>query len=187
MRALRCFALLAACLALAGCAAVRVSPESDLRALAAGRSYTLSVHTDSRDLDPVVYKMAFEALSPLVPLGGDAPVAGHVQITFSVKTRMTSSWTSAGFGSAMQPSSASQVASGTSLQGPRTYENGAMSVVVTGPAGEQLWSAQCDHKGKYSLATTAPEVAKVCLDQIASTLKRDMKRAGLASPPRSTP
>ncbi len=187
MRPFRFFALVAACLALAGCAAVRVSPESDLRALAAGRSYTLSVHTGSPDLDPVVYKMAFESLSPLVPLGGDAPVAGHVEVTLSVKTRMTSSWTSSGFGSAMSPSSASQVASGTSLQGPRTYVNGSMSVVVKGPAGELLWSAQCDHKGKYSLANTASEVAKVCLDEIASTLKRDMKRAGPASPPRSMP
>jgi hypothetical protein len=80
-------------------------------------------------------------------------------------------------------SSSENVASG----GPRAYLDGSLLVVVKDAAGRQLWFADCKHKGRFSLAATPQDVARLCLQRVAKKLGADLKKAGISPAERRTP
>jgi len=179
---------LLACSALAGCGAVKTAPDADLQAAVRDASYTLSVRSDNPGLDALLYPMAVAELAPLLPIGTSAPVSGEVQVLFS--TTQTLSDPSVGFGVdaavgtwGTGPNAGAGGASG----GPRAYLNGSLLVVVKDSAGRQLWFASCKHEGRFSLAATHEEVARICFQRIARKLGADLKKAGIAPAKRPAP
>jgi hypothetical protein len=173
---------------MAGCGAVKTAPGADLRAAVQNGSYTLSVKSDSAGLDALLYPMAVEELAPLLPIGTEAPVSGEVQVLFSTTQTLSDPSVGFGVGSAVgtwgsAASSSESVASG----GPRAYLDGSLLVVVRDSGGRQLWFADCKHKGRFSLAATPQDVARMCLQRVARKLGDDLKKAGIAPARRASP
>lgn len=172
----------------AGCGAVKTAPDADLQAAMRGGSYTLSVRSDNAGLDALLYPMAAAELAPLLPIGTSAPVSGEVQVLFS--TTRTLSDPSVGFGvgaSVGTWGSGANAGAGVASGGPRAYLDGSLLVVVKDSAGRQLWFAEYQHKGRFSLAATPEDIARLCLEHVAHKLGADLKRAGIASAKRPAP
>ena len=179
---------LLACSALAGCGAVKTAPDADLRAAAQNGSYTLSVRSDNAGLDALLYPMAVEELAPLLPIGTTAPVNGEVQVLFSTTQTLSDPSVGFGVGSAVGTwGSAASSSQSTASGGPRAYLDGSLLVVVRDSAGRQLWFSNCKHKGRFSLAATPQEVARLCFQRVAKKLSADLKKAGIPPAERRTP
>jgi hypothetical protein len=177
-----------ACASMAGCGAVKTAPDADLRAAALDGSYTLSVRSDNAGLDALLYPMAVEELAPLLPIGTTAPVNGEVQVLFSTTQTLSDPSVGFGVGSAVGTWGSGASSSGSAVSGgPRAYLDGSLLVVVRDSAGRQLWFADCRHKGRFSLAATPQEVARLCLQQVAHKLSADLKKAGISPAKRSEP
>lgn len=171
----------------AGCGAVKTAPDADLQAALRG-SYTLSVRSDNAGLDALLYPMAAAELAPLLPIGTSSPVSGEVQVLFS--TTQTLSDPSVGFGvgaSVGTWGSDANAGAGVGSGGPRAYLDGSLLVVVKDSAGRQLWFAEYRHKGRFSLAATPEDIARICLEHVAHKLGADLKRAGIAPAKRPAP
>ena len=164
----------------------------DLRSAVQDGSYTLSVRSDSPGLDALLYPMAVAELAPLLPIGTSAPVGGNVQVLFSTAQTLSDPSVGFGVGSAVGTwgSGASAGASsgaGVASGGPRAYLDGSLLVVVKDSAGRQLWFADCKHKGRFSLAATPEDIARICLQRVARKLGADLKRAGIVPAKRPAP
>ncbi len=176
-----------ACSAMAACGAVKTAPDSDLRAAAQDGSYTLSVRSDNAGLDALLYPMAVAELAPLLPIGTAAPVNGEVQVLFSTTQTLSDPSVGFGVGSAVGTwGSGASSSEGVASGGPRAYLDGSLLVVVRDSAGRQLWFADCKHKGRFSLAATPQDVARLCLQQVAHKLSADLKKAGISPAKRPT-
>lgn len=176
------------CAALTGCGAAKTAPDADLRAAAQGGSYTLSVRSDNAGLDALLYPMAAAQLAPLLPIGTSAPVNGEVQVLFSTTQVLSDPSVGFGVGTAVGTWGTSTGAGeGVASGGPRAYLDGSLRVVVKDSAGRQLWFAEYQHKGRFSLAATPEEIARICLQHVAHTLSADLKKLGIAPATGPTP
>jgi len=176
--------LLLMMVALGGCSPLQVTPSSDLHALVTGQGYELMVRSTQPGMNRELYEMAAQSLGSVLPLADKEPFSGSVQVDFAAVQPVasnaysggtyggataTTTGVTAGWYSGASPTTAG-VPSGAG--GARTYFNGVLKVAVKDAAGKVLWSAEYDHKGRWSLQSETPEaVAKASLDRIAQALR----------------
>lgn len=164
---------------LAACGAVKTGSGSDLHALASGGSYTLTVRSDDPLLpDAALHEMAVKELAPLLPIGAAAPVAGEVQVRFSTERVLSDPGSGSGVSGAVNTMGG--VGGGATTPAPRAYLNGRLLVAVKDGSGARLWHADCAHDGRFSLAATPEEVARLCFKRLADRLQKEMRDAGVA-------
>lgn len=161
--------------ALAACSELHVTPTADVHAMVDGQAYQLLVKTDKPDSDRMVYELAREVLGPCLPLKEKEPFTGVVEILFSSTQAISSTSLSVGYASDGGGWYSGGSATGVAVENasPRTYYNGTLLVVVKNAAGERVWSADYQHKGRWSLSSDSPEsVARAGLRKAAEALRR---------------
>ncbi len=160
---------------LAGCSEIRTTPIADVHALVDGQAYQLLVKTDKPDSDRMVYELAREYLGPCLPLADKEPFTGAVEVLFSSTQAISSTSLSVGYASDGGGWYTGGAVSGVAVENasPRTYYNGTLIVVVKDATGERLWTADYQHKGRWSASSDSPEsVARAGLRQAAEALRR---------------
>jgi hypothetical protein len=186
----RWIGLFLALAAFAACSPLHVTPSADVHALVTGQAYELMVRANHPELNRTLYDLAAESLGRVLPLSSKAPYTGAVQVDFASDEAVASTAYSAGYGggagwnAGASPATATPGANwypGTSpttagmapgSAGARTYFNGTLKVVVKDAAGKVLWSADYEHKGRWSLQSETPEnVARVGLEKMAQALR----------------
>lgn len=171
-------AVLCGLVLLAACGGVKTGSGADLHALVAGSSYTLTVRSDDPLLpDATLHEMAVKELSPLLPIGAAAPVAGEVQVRFSTERVLSDPGSSSGVNGAIN--TLNGVGGGVTTPAPRTYLNGRLLIAVKDGSGTRLWHADCAHDGRFSLAATPEDVARLCFKLVADRLRKEMREAGV--------
>ena len=181
--------LVALCLgALAGCSGVKTGPDSDLQALAAGRSYTLTVRSDVPQLESqILYEMAAKELAAVLPIGKEAPVDGEVQVRFSVVRVLSDPSVGYGVGGAVSSTGTATSTAAAASTAPRSYLDGSLLVAVKDAAGQRIWHADYEHNGRFSLAATPEDIAQLSFKRVVDELRKQMKQAGLAPPKGAKP
>jgi hypothetical protein len=170
-------------LALSACSAVKTGTDAGLHELVAGRSYTLTVKSDVPQLESkTLHTMAVEELGALLPIGADAPVAGEVQVRFSAQRVLSDPNVQYGVTGAMDTMGGLSNTAGTTASAPRSYLNGTLLVAVRAESGKILWHADYEHNGRFSLAATPEEVARLSFKRVVDALRKQMEEAGIAPP-----
>ncbi len=175
--------LILGCLAfvsLAGCTAVKTGPLADLRSDLEGGSYTLTVKSDVPQLDQQsLYKIAHAELAPLLPIGTNAPHTGEVQVRFSTEQMLSDPAIVQGVDGAVATMGGVGATPTVQSGGPRIYINGTLLVAIKSDSGKRIWYASYNHDGRFSLAATPEDVARLSMKRVAEQLRKDMKAVGL--------
>jgi hypothetical protein len=181
-------ALIASVLALAGCSTVETSG-SGLSSLATSGSapadrIQLKVRTGSAQMDQLVYELAYQQFSDVIPLREAEPYTGTLEITFASSTQSAffgssntyasgsvtgSTWyTGAGAtGHASGGSSTSTISTGAFLD----WQNSTMLAVLKRSDGQRLWSADYSYKGGWELSGWVVNTPEEAARLVAKRLK----------------
>lgn len=184
MRRILSPSLAAVCITvLAACSAVKTGTDAGLHQLVAGQSYTLTVKSDVPQLESkALHTMAVQELGAILPIGADAPVAGEVQVRFAVERVLADPNVGYGVTGATNTMAGLNNTAATTASAPRSYLNGSLYVAVRSETGKILWHADYEHNGRFSLAATPEEVAKLSFKRVVDALRKQMEEAGITPP-----
>jgi len=182
LRALLVLVLLAA----AGCSSVETTGSGPaLVTDLANQRIQLKVRTGDDQMDALVYELAFQQFSPVMPLREQPPYTGALEITFASSTQSgflgTSSTLATGHAVSNGWYTGGRIASttlggGTFLQ----WQNSTMLAVLRGPDGARLWSADYSYKGGWEMSgwvvNTPEEAARLVTKRLAARFAADEKK-----------
>jgi len=145
-------------------------------------------------MDKLVYEMAYEQFSDVVPLREKEPYTGVMEVTFASSdqswfvggsstvgnaTAYGSGWYSrngyAG-GTATVTGTSSTISSGGAV----TWQNSTMLIVLKKEDGERLWTADYNYKGGWELSgwvvNTPDEAARLVIKRLKQKFQDDFKK-----------
>lgn len=153
--------------------------------------FQLLVRTGNVVMDKLVYEMAYQQFSELLPLREKEPFTGVMEITFfssgqssfvgssstvGTATAYGSGWYSGtGYigGTAVVSGSSTTISSGTAF----TWQNSTMLIVVKKTEGERVWTADYNYKGGWEMSgfvvNTPDEAARLVLKRLRDRFKSD--------------
>jgi len=145
----------------------------------------LKVRTGNDRMDAIVYEMAFQQFSKVMPLREAPPYTAALEVTFASTTQSgylgssstvaTGSATSTGWYTGGQVV-ASTLSSGTFLE----WQNSTMLAVLKHADGERLWSADYSYKGGWEMSgwvvNTPEEAARLVARRLAARFAADIKK-----------
>ncbi|MBS0411902.1 MAG: hypothetical protein JSR86_18430 [Proteobacteria bacterium] len=156
----------------------------------------LRVHTGNEHMDQVVYEIAYQQFSQVLPLREAEPYTGALEITFTSESQnaflATSNAFTTGNGTANVwytgghvgtvtangSSTTTSVASGTTLE----WQNSTMLAVLKNNDGARLWSADYSYKGGWELSgwvvNTPEEAARLVAKRLKAQYVKDTHRGG---------
>jgi hypothetical protein len=160
------FALIAACaLFLVGCSTVETTGGANLAALGSSDRVQLRVRTGSDQMDHLLFEMAYQQFSDVIPLRESGPFTGTLELTFASSTQGAFVGSSAATGSVSASSvgwytggtsggSVTGSAISTSVTSGTVFEwqNSTMLAVLRRNDGERLWSADYSYKGGWEIS-----------------------------------
>ncbi len=169
--------------ALTACSAVKTGTDAGLHELVAGGSYTLTAKSDVPQFESkTLQAMAVQEMGTILPIGADAPVAGEVQVRFTVERVLADPNVGYGVTGATNTMAGLNNTAGTTASAPRSYLNGSLYVAVRSGSGKILWHADYEHNGRFSLAATPEEVAQLSFKRVVAALRKQMEEAGISPP-----
>lgn len=181
----------------AGCSSVQTQKtNAPLSTIQASERFQLLVRTGNAVMDKLVYEMAYQQFSGLVPLREKEPYTGVMEITFASSdqswfvgssstvgnaTAYGSGWYSGtGYvgGTATVSGSSATVSSGGSF----TWQNSTMLIVLKKEDGERLWTADYNYKGGWEMSgwvvNTPDEAARLVIKRLKQKFEDDFKKNG---------
>ena len=133
-------------------------------------------------MDAIVYEMAYEQFSKVMPLREQGPYTAGLEITFVSSTQSAFLGTSstAVSGSAVSTgwytggnAVATTISSGSVFQ----WQNSTMLGVLRRDSGERLWSADYNYKGGWEMSgwvvNTPEEAARLVSKRLAAKFMQD--------------
>jgi hypothetical protein len=173
-------------LAAASCSTVQTTGNGPaLAANLANERIQLKVRTGDDQMDALVYEMAYQQFSPVMPLREKEPYTAALEITFvssaqsgflgSSSTLATGHVTSSGWYTGGRAVSTT-LSGGTFLQ----WQNSTMLAVLRHTDGERLWSADYSYKGGWEMSgwvvNTPEEAARLITKRLAARFMADTKK-----------
>ena len=136
-------------------------------------------------MDALVYELAYQQFSGVMPLREKEPYSGVLEVTFASSTQSGFVGSSASTTS-LQPSGggwytggravSTSISSGAFLE----WQNSTMLAVLKKTDGERLWSADYSYKGGWELSgfvvNTPEEAARLIVKRLAARFASDAKR-----------
>jgi hypothetical protein len=189
-------ALLLGLAALGGCSSVETSGVglASPTPMASNQRIQLRVHTGNDHMDQIVYEIAYQQFSQVLPLREVEPYTGALEVTFTSETQSgfvggTTAYTTgsgsanvwytgsrSAMASASGNSTTSSVSSGTTLE----WKNSTMLAVLKSNDGERLWSADYSYKGGWELSgfvvNTPEEAARLVAKRLKAQYLKDNHR-----------
>jgi hypothetical protein len=171
-------------LCLSACSTVETSGGGlQLASALSSEKVQLKVRTGDPRMDAIVYEMAYEQFSKVMPLREQGPYTAALEVTFastgqsaflgSSTTAVNGSAATSGWytgGSAV----ATTVSSGTFLE----WQNSTMLAVLRHNDGERLWSADYSYKGGWEMSgwvvNTPEEAARLVSKRLATRFSQDV-------------
>jgi len=188
-------AITALAVALSGCSSVETQKTgAPLAKIQSSERFQLLVRTGNVVMDKLVYEMAYEQFSDVVPLREKEPYTGVMEVTFASSdqswfvggsstvgnaTAYGSGWYSrngyAG-GTATVTGTSSTISSGGAV----TWQNSTMLIVLKKEDGERLWTADYNYKGGWELSgwvvNTPDEAARLVIKRLKQKFQDDFKK-----------
>ena len=190
IRALVCAAL--ACLA--ACSSLQTTPSTGFHEIIGqGERFQLLVRSGNSAMDKLLYELAYEQFSTVVPLREKEPYTGTMEITFASSTQSAFLGSSSTVSNATAGASgwytntgylgqASAVGSSTTITSGGTFDwqNSIMIVVIKHSDGERLWSGDYNYKGGWEFSgfvvNTPEEAARLVAKRLKTKLEADLKK-----------
>lgn len=153
----------------------------------------LNVQTGNAQMDKILYEIAYQQFSEVMPIREIGPYTGVLEITFSSSTQgaflgssntvssgtaTTSGWyTGSGYtGNASGHTQSSTVTTGTVFE----WQNSTMIAVLKRSDGERLWSADYSYKGGWEMSgwsvNTPQEAARLVTKRLKARYITDTKK-----------
>ena len=180
--------LLMGLLALAGCSTVQTSGGGGLAASALPTErIQLKVRTGDDQMDALVYELAYQQFSSVMPLSEARPYTSELEITFA------STGQSGFIGSSASSISGHSVTNGwytggravsTTLSSGAflTWQNSTMLAVLKHTDGERMWSADYSYKGGWEMSgwvvNTPEEAARLMVKRLRNRFAADTRPRG---------
>ncbi len=134
-------------------------------------------------MDALVYELAYQAFSQVMPLREKEPYTAALEITFASSTQSgfigSASTVATGRGGGWYTggrSVSAALSSGTVLQ----WQNSTMLAVLKHSDGERLWSADYSYKGGWEMSgfvvNTPEEAARLVTRRLAARFAQDAKK-----------
>ena len=178
-----------------GCSTVHTQKTSlPLSTMQTSERFQLLVRTGNPTLDKLLYEMAYQQFSDILPLRENESYTGVMEITFASSDQSWSGgrsstvrnasaygsgWYSSGGyvgGIAAVTESSSTVTSG----GTFTWQNSSMLIVLKKLDGERLWTADYNYKGGWEMSgwvvNTPDEAARLVVKRLREKFQSDFKR-----------
>lgn len=178
-----------------GCSTAHTQKTSlPLSTIQTSERFQLLVRTGNPTLDKLLYEMAYQQFSDILPLRENAAYTGIMEITFASSDQSWSSqrlstvrnasaygsgWYSGGGyvgGIASVTESSSAVTSG----GVFTWQNSSMLVVLKKLDGERLWTADYNYKGGWEMSgwvvNTPEEAARLIVKRLRERFQSDFQK-----------
>lgn len=155
----------------------------------------LLVRTGNDTMDRLLYEIAYQQFSDVLPLREKEPYTGIMEVTFTSESQSTfvassnttgtataigSGWyNGSGYtGQATATGSSNTVASGGSFR----WQNSTMLIVIKRADGERLWSADYNYKGGWEMSgwvvNTPEEAARLVTKRLKSQFAADFHAKG---------
>jgi hypothetical protein len=148
----------------------------------------LKINTGDDHMDALVYELAFEQFSKVMPLTEKGPFSAALEITFAStgQSGFLGSATSVGQGSGHSTgwytggrAVSTSLSSGAFL----TWQNSTMLAVLKGEDGTRQWSADYSYKGGWEMSgwvvNTPEEAARLIVKRLAARFKGDEDKASV--------
>ena len=181
--------------AFVGCSTVQTQKANiPITSINQSERFQLLVRTGNAVMDKLVYEMAYQQFSELLPLREKEPFTGVIEITFvssdqswfvgssstvGTATAYGSAWYSgSGYigGTAAVSGSSSTISSG----GAFTWQNSTMFIVVKKVDGERLWIADYSYKGGWEMSgwvvNTPDEAARLVVKRLRDRFESDFSK-----------
>lgn len=171
-------------LSLSACSTVSTSGGAALTALSSDDRIQLRVRTGNAQMDALVYEMAYQQFSEVMPLREKEPYTGALEITFASSTQNGFLGTSNAYSTGQAYSSGwytggsvttTAIHSGTVLE----WQNSTMLAVLKRSDGQRLWSADYSYKGGWELSgwvvNTPEEAARLVTKRLKARFVEDSK------------
>jgi hypothetical protein len=177
---------------LIGCSSVETQKVSlPLSSIQQSEKIQLLVRTGNSVMDKLVYEMAYQQFSDILPLREKEPFTGVMEITFVSSGQSAFIGSSSTIGSATAYGSGwysrngyvggSAVVSGSSTTissgGTFTWQNSTMLIVLKKSDGERLWTADYNYKGGWEMSgwvvNTPDEAAHLVLKRLKEKFQSD--------------
>ena len=178
-----------------GCSSVQTQKtNAPLATIQSSERFQLLVRTGNVVMDKLVYEMAYQQFSGLVPLREKEPYTGVMEITFVSSdqtafvgasstlgnaTAYGSGWYSrTGYigGTATISGSSTTVSSSGSF----TWQNSTMFIVLKKEDGERLWTADYNYKGGWEMSgwsvNTPDEAARLVIKRLKQKFEDDFEK-----------
>jgi hypothetical protein len=184
-------------LTIGGCSTSTVHTQKTrlpLSAIQTPERFQLLVRTGHPTLDKLLYEMAYQKFSDILPLREQGPYTGVMEITFA------SSGQSASVGSSSTVGNASAYGSGWYSSGGYlggtatiagfsttatsdssfTWQNSTMLIVLKKLDGERLWTADYNYKGGWEMSgfvvNTPDEAARLVVKRLRDKFQSDFQK-----------
>ena len=145
----------------------------------------LKVRTGDEQMDALVYELAFEQFSGVMPLRESGPYTGALELTFAstAQSGFLGSSSTVARGSAVSTGwytgghvVTTSLSSGTFL----VWQNSTMLAVLRRGDGERLWSADYSYKGGWEMSgfvvNTPEEAARLVIKRLKARFVLDAKK-----------
>jgi hypothetical protein len=145
----------------------------------------LRVRTGNDQMDALVYELAYEQFSTVMPLREKEPYTGTLEITFASSTQggFLGSSSSA---TDIHPTGAGWYTGGHAVSAALSggafleWQNSTMLAVLRNTDGERLWSADYSYKGGWEMSgwvvNTPEEAARLIVKRLAARFASDAKK-----------
>ena len=180
---------------LAGCSTVQTQRGTDpLSMIQQNDRFQLFVRTGNEVMDKLLYELAYQQFSDVLPLREKEPFTGVIEIAFastdqsgfvgssstfsSAKAHGSGWYTRSGYvgGTAYATGTSSTIGSGSSF----TWQNSTMLIVIKRSDGDRIWTADYNYKGGWEMSgwvvNTPEEAARLVLKRLKEKFKSDFEK-----------
>jgi hypothetical protein len=171
---------------LAGCSTMATSGGgAPMAAVLPTERIQLKVRTGNDQMDALVYELAYQQFSNVMPLREEGPYTGTLEITFASSTQGAFLGSSTDIASVRPTGSgwytggravSTSITTGTFLE----WQNSTMLAVLRGPDGQRQWSADYSYKGGWEMSgwvvNTPEEAARLIVKRLAARFVADTKK-----------
>ncbi|GEM_PF-2852647 len=175
-----------------GCSTVRIhSQAEDLSAIRAEQSFGIRVRSGNLALDKLIHDTAYAEFGRHLPVSGNGPYTGFIDIVFTSASGTVFGGASAGFTadmaygdnwftgdeSAWTGGNSAYAESGIAPGGIFSWQDSTMTVTLRDISNRRLWKAVFHYRGGRDITAlyikTADDAARFCLDRIIEAFERE--------------